>query len=734
MNFELYNNTYSNLDKNVELYKMMENYEPLELKEIYNLLIFINKNNLNYDLISNYITSDNINYFFNLLDENEDIRNNIIKLLPYEISEIYTTISKNIPQIYKRLRNNESIKLTPIEIYYLLLYVYNNNLDYKLVSEQINNDNIKYLYKLLDDNEIIRNNLSLVSELSIFKDYPNFDEESWLEHNFENIKYDELNKLVNYNALNKYILKQYEDTYYLLNGNLYHKNNDISYKDIINAFNDNEMLIFNFIHNNMNDVNISIIFLIAVSENNIEFVKYLINNGINLEYLNTAVSIAIKNGNLDWLELLINNGANLNVDDNMIIFGKNVKFNQYISYAIINNKDDILKYLLCKNLINNDTIYPQLINSINKNPNVFNLLLQYSNDEYINPLKDEINLKSIDVSLKYLHDEVENAFKNWLENYNDKQINVDKNKILLDNIHKIFDNNYENTEEYSLNNYIINNDIENLKLLVRNGFDLNKINNINEYILLALESNSDDILDYFIELNLINPENIKNVLYYSIEKNNINIIEKLYRDIDDDLLYNLFSYAIIRRNYEVIDYFINKGIDLRHNNLYILKYISEKGDLEIFKYLVRLDPTIIDEYSFMTLAVKGKKYDIFKYLLKANIPYDNFLNNLNFAIIEISKNGDIELLKYIIKFFKQNYMNITEALNYSIYSPLIAAIIGGHFEIVKILIENGNRISKDILNIAMNNRRYDIAKYLIDKDFDLNNRDTISKELEMLGI
>jgi len=734
MNFELYNNTYSNLDKNVELYKMMENYEPLELKEIYNLLIFINKNNLNYDLISNYITSDNINYFFNLLDENEDIRNNIIKLLPYEISEIYTTISKNIPQIYKRLRNNESIKLTPIEIYYLLLYVYNNNLDYKLVSEQINNDNIKYLYKLLDDNEIIRNNLSLVSELSIFKDYPNFDEESWLEHNFENIKYDELNKLVNYNALNKYILKQYEDTYYLLNGNLYHKNNDISYKDIINAFNDNEMLIFNFIHNNMNDVNISIIFLIAVSENNIEFVKYLINNGINLEYLNTAVSIAIKNGNLDMLELLVNNGANLNVDDNMIIFGKNVKFNQYISYAIINNKDDILKYLLCKNLINNDTIYPQLINSINKNPNVFNLLLQYSNDEYINPLKDEINLKSIDVSLKYLHDEVENAFKNWLENYNDKQINVDKNKILLDNIHKIFDNNYENTEEYSLNNYIINNDIENLKLLVRNGFDLNKINNINEYILLALESNSDDILDYFIELNLINPENIKNVLYYSIEKNNINIIEKLYRDIDDDLLYNLFSYAIIRRNYEVIDYFINKGIDLRHNNLYILKYISEKGDLEIFKYLVRLDPTIIDEYSFMTLAVKGKKYDIFKYLLKANIPYDNFLNNLNFAIIEISKNGDIELLKYIIKFFKQNYMNITEALNYSIYSPLIAAIIGGHFEIVKILIENGNRISKDILNIAMNNRRYDIAKYLIDKDFDLNNRDTISKELEMLGI
>ena len=734
MNFELYNNTYSNLDKNVELYKMMENYEPLELKEIYNLLIFINKNNLNYDLISNYITSDNINYFFNLLDENEDIRNNIIKLLPYEISEIYTTISKNIPQIYKRLRNNESIKLTPIEIYYLLLYVYNNNLDYKLVSEQINNDNIKYLYKLLDDNEIIRNNLSLVSELSIFKDYPNFDEESWLEHNFENIKYDELNKLVNYNALNKYILKQYEDTYYLLNGNLYHKNNDISYKDIINAFNDNEMLIFNFIHNNMNDVNISIIFLIAVSENNIEFVKYLINNGINLEYLNTAVSIAIKNGNLDMLELLVNNGANLNVDDNMIIFGKNVKFNQYISYAIINNKDDILKYLLCKNLINNDTIYPQLINSINKNPNVFNLLLQYSNDEYINPLKDEINLKSIDVSLKYLHDEVENAFKNWLENYNDKQINVDKNKILLDNIHKIFDNNYENTEEYSLNNYIINNDIENLKLLVRNGFDLNKINNINEYILLALESNSDDILDYFIELNLINPENIKNVLYYSIEKNNINIIEKLYRDIDDDLLYNLFSYAIIRRNYEVIDYFINKGIDLRHNNLYILKYISEKGDLEIFKYLVRLDPTIIDEYSFMTLAVKGKKYDIFKYLLKANIPYDNFLNNLNFAIIEISKNGDIELLKYIIKFFKQNYMNITEALNYSIYSPLIAAIIGGHFEIIKILIENGNRISKDILNIAMNNRRYDIAKYLIDKDFDLNNRDTISKELEMLGI
>ena len=201
---ELYKQVYLNLDKNVELYKMMENYEPLELEEIYNLLIFINENNLNYDLISNYITGENIHYFSNLLDKNEDIRNNIIKLLPYEISEAYTTISKNIPEIYRRLRN-ERLKLKPLEIYYLLLYIYNNNLDYELISQQINSDNIKYLFKLLDDNEIIRNNLLMLIPSYHAEQYPNFDEESWVEYNFNNIK--------NNKILDKYIIKQYNDTY-----------------------------------------------------------------------------------------------------------------------------------------------------------------------------------------------------------------------------------------------------------------------------------------------------------------------------------------------------------------------------------------------------------------------------------------------------------------------------------------------------------------------------------------
>ena len=756
---ELYSSLYNDLDVNVNLYKLLINGESLTLEEIYSLLIFIRNKNLNYDLISNYINSENINYFFNLFDTYEDIRNNIIKLLPYQISELYKTISNNNYNNYQKLKNNNLEKLKPLEIYYLLIYIYNNNLDYNLISNYINGSNINYLFKLFDDNEIIRNNILNLLKYDYVMEYPKFNE-NWIINNFEIFR--------NAKFLDKYIIKKYGDVYYLINGNIYNKNDTIITGDIFIAYEDylkdkhnsKSLKVFDYIYDRLDKIKdkaiINGILLIAIQDNDIEMVKHLIHKGIDMKYLNMAVLNVISNNNLEILKILVNSGVNLNVYKDMEMYGKIIKYNVFIGLSIVEKHNEILKYLLEQNLLSentlNNSVYPLLLMSVNNNPDVFDLLLPYANDEYLNVVNDK--------NLKYSIDKILLAFKHWIEIINDKirssmednkksnkskksdkikkiekshHEQKNKPKIYINNDFEIILDGNRYTFENIMNYIILNNDIDNLKLLVEKNLDLNNIETINydgknykinKYIRLALDNDANDILNYLLKQKqkLVDNDTVELTLIMSILKGNIKVVKKLFKYvyIDPKMLQRLFKYAIAGKKYDIIDYFIKKGASIKDSSKMLI-YFSENGDLDIFKYLIEKEPNIVNEEQFMFYALMSKKYDIVEYLLSMKEYYLNFNNQIYLIINHAVNNENINLLNYIINYCKNNNINIEEILNNDVYIFLNSAIIKGNLEIIKILIENGLKEYRNSLNITIYNNKFKIAEYLIDNGAKLNN-------------
>lgn len=130
-----------------------------------------------------------------------------------------------------------------------------------------------------------------------------------------------------------------------------------------------------------------------------DIAKFLIERGANIDGAkikksdHSPLQDAVYLGNMDMVKLLVNNGANVNL--------KNASGNSIIYFAVCQNRTEILKFLLGKNILvdalTTDNISPAMIATIKGNKEILKLLISHGADI---SLKSKSGKAAIDYATK----------------------------------------------------------------------------------------------------------------------------------------------------------------------------------------------------------------------------------------------------------------------------------------------------------------------------------------------
>jgi hypothetical protein len=426
---------------------------------------------------SNKFNKDS-NKFYEVLTNLKDnmlICDKIIKKYSEVLSVIYYYNTINI----KNNSNKCIINYTNNTIKQLLVKFDKMNKIYDVSKKCVSNieDILEYyMYDKFDDSKIyIYNDTDLLMFINKFRTNNNLKYLVTLKNDISNIKYFKINNkrmcLINGHELNKYLNSIYKNF----------KNISISKIYILNVINEininNEKIIKirkecdnmlslldNYININKvtnNNTNYKSTTLINAIKNKHDIcIKFLIESGVNInkrdEFEYNALMIACQIGHLKSVILLLDYGAYVN-DSN--------KYGTPLIFASKNGHYDIVRYLIGRHANINDTDHngntALMYACVNNNVNIIKYLI--NNDAFINNYNNDgnnclifsCNMGNYEI-VKYLIKKggyINNINKLSIFNINYKN----KNKINLDIVELLIENNINNNQSEEMIHIISNN-------------------------------------------------------------------------------------------------------------------------------------------------------------------------------------------------------------------------------------------------------------------------------------
>jgi len=394
----------------------------------------------------------------------------------------------------------------------------------------------------------------------------------------------------------------------------------------------------------------------AVILNDIEKVKNIIKNGLEINKIinnHRLITLCAEKGYFLLLKYLIDSGADYQHD-----------FYSLLKISTINGHIEIVIYLL----------------------------------------KLKVNKEYLDIVLSYswANNRI-NIFEYLLYKYFQKSV-----------IHYAYKNDY-----FGVIDYLINEEpeeafctcaelgyIEIMKYFIKNGINVNCKGG--KALINACYYNNFDIVKFLIENNAdIRLQNSK-ALLAATHSGNSDIAKYLVDqggDVnteDGEALYNIVSNGDL----DLLDYFVQKGANLHLPNLHILPSAAKYGHTNIIEYLMKngCDLRICNDYAYMSACSEGK-LDVIKFLINKGVE----INTRNGeGLCFASYNGHTEVVKYLI----ENGIAVNVLNNMA----LIDSCYEGHFEVVKLLVEKGADINANNgrpLNSATCSGNIEIVKFLL---------------------
>jgi ankyrin repeat protein len=486
------------------------------------------------------------------------------------------------------------------------------------------------------------------------------------------------------------------------------------------------------------------IFHIAVKENNIEIVKFLVENlkielRVNAENFDgdTVMHISAYSGNFEIVKFLVEN-----YQEKLDINAKNVDGQTVLHKAAYKDKWDIVKFLIenykekLEIIAENkkkETIFH--IAALNYNWNIFKFLI----DNYKNLFN--INAKTNDGET-VLH----------IAAYTDKWDIV---KFLVENYKEKLEINTKNSDDETVLHIAAYKDKWDIvKFLVENYKDKLKFNNENnnKETILHIATNKDnwDIVKFLYEnykkkLNINSKNGNETVLHIAAYTDKWDIVKFLVENYKDQLEINaennreetIFHIAAYKDNWDILKFLIDsykEKLDINAKNKKqrtIFHIAAYKGKWDIVRFLVEnykeklnINSKNGNETIFHIAAYKDK-WDIVRFLVenyKDQLEI-NAKNNIKETILHMAAYRDnIDIVKFLVENYKEKLEINTK--NSDDETVLHIAAYKDKWDIVKFLVENykdklefnnENYYKKTIFHIAAYKGKWDIVKFLYEK-------------------
>ena len=360
---------------------------------------------------------------------------------------------------------------------------------------------------------------------------------------------------------------------------------------------------------------------------------------------------------------------NKNLDD---ITQKNMNLNKKNKELKENNENLINDNLSKQNLIDNIT---QEKNNIYKELTNLKTELQLTQEQLItNENEYETKIKSVKETIT--------------TDNNNKNINIDKIKSLINNIYEKLPNNYSNNKNINSNiNIFVKNNINEIAKLNEINKQINILNK-NEEINLAIKEENEKLKNH-----------IKEIINLTLEKTNIIYIEKLKQDFTNISFEQLFLKIINYIKIFKICYLLQKTkTELNFSEKYIT-WLNGKNNLEEIKNEIN---KINEEINEIKNIIKNNSLDFEKKV-------KNFLSKdeIKVEINNIQKKYE-KIITDIFEYFLQykNYSNDKEYLTLQIpiknYNSMIETNMS-HLSLITQSIESWNIFINNDLNENNNN-------------------------------
>ena len=691
----LYINQQNDINKFVEKLAKENSELKLEISELNQKIIQLQiKNELNSN---DYIYNNNNEYIENnLIKKNIEINTEKIGIEKNRIKDEYNyiiqnitsnIISKNIKSLYDTLIRyiDEILKIQKINI---LLQEENN----KLKKE---NDKIKLNF-LEEKNKIVQKIIQIQSEtnsdINILNNNKTIENKNLIINTDDNVYLSYIEKIKNLTYEKNKLLSCNYDFFIKINDLtqiIEEKNNIINTQ--IKQISSYDLKILN-LEQELNSTKIK----------NKEINSQLIKAKEKMDE-----SSFEKNDNNFLEEKIFENKCNIikkqyenkisqlnkNLDD---ITQKNMNLNKKNKELKENNENLINDNLSKQNLIDNIT---QEKNNIYKELTNLKTELQLTQEQLItNENEYETKIKSVKETIT--------------TDNNNKNINIDKIKSLINNIYEKLPNNYSNNKNINSNiNIFVKNNINEIAKLNEINKQINILNK-NEEINLAIKEENEKLKNH-----------IKEIINLTLEKTNIIYIEKLKQDFTNISFEQLFLKIINYIKIFKICYLLQKTkTELNFSEKYIT-WLNGKNNLEEIKNEIN---KINEEINEIKNIIKNNSLDFEKKV-------KNFLSKdeIKVEINNIQKKYE-KIITDIFEYFLQykNYSNDKEYLTLQIpiknYNSMIEnnmsnlSLITQSIESWNIFInndlnENNNNFFQEIINMTTinNNLEYNNMNDLI---------------------
>lgn len=250
--------------------------------------------------------------------------------------------------------------------------------------------------------------------------------------------------------------------------------------------------------------------------------------------------------------------------------------------------------------------------------------------------------------------------------------------------------------------------VEAVKLLVENGAKLDaKDSKGNNLLDLALSSNSDVLIQYFLGKGvLINTKN-KDFLLWAVKNNNKAIVEKFMTDRDnidvrDKEKRSLLALASIYNAKDIADILIKKGLDLNERDKFAytpIMYAAKYNSKEMAEILIK---NKVEFKEAAVIAISADSLEVFKLFDKEGL-----------KVKEEDGNGKTYLMyaaefnaKRITAYLLDGWFTSEDAKDNNDETALMYAARSGAIEVAEILIKEGankkvkNKKGENLLDLS----------------------------------
>eukprot|EP00833_Pecoramyces_ruminatium_P007239 jgi/Orpsp1_1/1181271/evm.model.c7180000076561.1 len=288
--------------------------------------------------------------------------------------------------------------------------------------------------------------------------------------------------------------------------------------------------------------------------------------------------------------------------------------------------------------------------------------------------------------------------------------------------------------------------IEIVKLLLdyaeKENIDVNIIENGYTLLTLSYELNYKNIFKNLVVRNKVNKNQIdgngKTILYYAIDKEDIETIENLIiYDADINLEDNEGNtpifYAVEKKNLSIIKLLNENGVKIDIKNKDGKSLLDYTNDSKIREYLLHIGAYYDSNIALYYAIIEGN-FKIVKDLLEKgkSLNLDEINIRGDSPLISVIKSGSFSQTEKesIINLMIQNGTNV-DLNDKRGNSPITYAIKNNNVEVVNILIKNKanldqmNQDKSTPLTIAINNNNINMVKLLIDSGADVNKLESI---------